>query len=67
MTGEDVARVLAAEPVWASVPVARCLPVDDGRFLDGLTVGGLPRPVEVIATDGLALRAALGAPVAVPA
>ena len=33
---------------------------DDGRFLDGGSVAGLPRPVEVIATDGRALRAALG-------
>jgi hypothetical protein len=33
---------------------------DDGRFLDGTTVAELPRPVEVIPTDGHALRAALG-------
>ena len=33
---------------------------DDGRFLDGVTVDDLPRPVEVVATDGIALRAALG-------
>jgi hypothetical protein len=32
---------------------------DDGRFLDGLTVGDLPRVVEIIETDGIALRAAL--------
>jgi hypothetical protein len=32
---------------------------DDGRFLDGTTVDDLPRPVEVVATDGQALRAAL--------
>ena len=30
-----------------------------GRFLDGVTVAELPRPVEVVATDGIALRAAL--------
>ena len=32
---------------------------DDGRFLDGLTVDDLPQPVEVVATDGIALRHAL--------
>ena len=32
---------------------------DDGRFLDGLGVADLPRPVEIIPTDGIALRAAL--------
>ena len=30
-----------------------------GRFLDGTTPEELPRPVEVVATDGIALRAAL--------
>ena len=33
--------------------------LSEGRFLDGTTVADLPRPVEVIATDGGALRAAL--------
>ena len=28
------------------------MPADDGRFLDGGTVDDLPRPVEVVATDG---------------
>jgi hypothetical protein len=32
---------------------------DDGRFLDGTTVTDLPLPVEVISTDGIALRNAL--------
>ena len=32
---------------------------DDGRFLDGVTVDELPRPVEIVATDGIALRQAL--------
>jgi hypothetical protein len=32
---------------------------DDGRFLDGRSLDDLPRPVEVIATDGIALRGAL--------
>jgi hypothetical protein len=33
--------------------------LSEGRFLDGTTLADLPRPVEVVATDGLALRAAL--------
>ena len=32
---------------------------DDGRFLDGVTIDALPRAVEVVATDGIALRRAL--------
>jgi hypothetical protein len=31
-----------------------------GRFLDGSTPADLPRPVEVLPTDGRALREALG-------
>ena len=31
----------------------------EGRFLDGTTPDELPRPVEIVATDGVALRAAL--------
>ena len=33
--------------------------LSEGRFLDGLTPFDLPRPVEVVATDGVALRRAL--------
>ena len=33
--------------------------LSEGRFLDGLTTADLPRPVEVIPTDGIALRRAL--------
>jgi len=58
MVGEDLTRVLADQP-----PTHRYLLPDvclsEGRFLDGTTVESLPRPVEVIPTDGLALRAAL--------
>mgnify|MGYP006196378443 CR=1 FL=1 len=36
--------------------------LSSGRFLDGTTVADLPRPVEVVPTDGAALRAALGLP-----
>ena len=35
--------------------------LSNGRFLDGLTIDDLPRAVEVIATDGISLRKAIGA------
>ncbi|MET0729488.1 MAG: DUF512 domain-containing protein [Acidimicrobiales bacterium] len=58
MVGEDLARTLAAEP-----PGHRYLLPDvclsNGRFLDGTTPADLPRLVEVIRTDGHALRHAL--------
>ncbi len=58
MVGADIARVLATEP-----PHHRYLLPDvclsEGRFLDGTTPAELPLPVEVVATDGIALRAAL--------
>jgi len=59
MVGEDVARVLAAEPAGHRYLLPDvCLSA--GRVLDGLTVADLPRRVEVVATDGIALRQALG-------
>ncbi len=58
MVGEDLARVLACEPHGHRYLVPDiCL--SRGRFLDGTTPEELPRPVEVVATDGIALRAAL--------
>lgn len=58
MVGADLTRVLADEPAGHRYLLPDvCL--SEGRFLDGLTVADLPRPVEVVATDGLALRAAL--------
>jgi NifB/MoaA-like Fe-S oxidoreductase len=58
LVGEDLARVLADEPSTHRYLLPDvCL--SEGRFLDGTTVDALPRSVEVIATDGLALRAAL--------
>ncbi len=58
LTGEDLARALAG--VGAQ---QRCLVPDaclnEGRFLDGLTLADLPRPVEVVPTDGRSLRRAL--------
>lgn len=58
MVGEDLRRVLAAEPEGHRYLLPDvCL--NEGRFLDGLTPADLPRPVEVVATDGLSLRRAL--------
>ncbi len=58
MVGEDIARVLGAEP-----PRHRYLLPDvclsEGRFLDGMTIDQLPRQVEVVATNGISLRQAL--------
>jgi NifB/MoaA-like Fe-S oxidoreductase len=58
LVGEDIARVLYGEPegdryLLPDVCLSR------GVFLDGTAPADLPRPVEVIATDGLALRRAL--------
>jgi putative radical SAM enzyme (TIGR03279 family) len=61
MTGEDVTRVLAAEPAGHRYLLPDVCLSDDGRFLDGLRVDDLPHPVEVVATDGIALRRALEA------
>ena len=36
--------------------------LSEGRFLDGTTVADLPRPVEVVPTDGIALRRRSGPP-----
>jgi putative radical SAM enzyme (TIGR03279 family) len=58
LVGEDVARVLSAEPEGDRYLLPDvCL--TQGRFLDGLSPEDLPRPVEVVATDGVALRKAL--------
>jgi NifB/MoaA-like Fe-S oxidoreductase len=58
MVGEDVARVLRDEPEGHRYLLPDvCL--SKGRFLDGTTPADLPRPVEIVATDGAALRAAL--------
>jgi putative radical SAM enzyme (TIGR03279 family) len=60
MVGADIARVLASEPVGDRYLLPDvCL--SEGRFLDGLRPQDLPRPVEVVPTDGLSLRRALGA------
>ena len=58
MVGVDLARALADEPQGHRYLLPDvCL--SDGRFLDGTTPSDLPRPVEIVATDGLALRQVL--------
>jgi putative radical SAM enzyme (TIGR03279 family) len=58
MVGEDLARTLAAEPAGHRYLLPDvCL--SGGQFLDGTTPDDLPRPVEIVPTDGHALRAAL--------
>src|SRR6185295_16373104 len=55
MVGDDLQRVLAAEPSGHRYLLPDvCL--SEGRFLDGTTLDDLPRAVEVIATDGISLR-----------
>ena len=59
MVGEDLARVLADQPAGHRYLLPDvCL--TQGRFLDGTAPADLPRPVEIVPTDGRALRAALG-------
>ena len=59
LVGADLARTLAAEPEGHRYLLPDvCL--SNGAFLDGTTPADLPRPVEVVATDGGALRRALG-------
>jgi hypothetical protein len=61
LTGVDIGRALAEEPVGHRYLLPDvCL--SEGRFLDGTTVDDLPRPVEIIPSDGLSLRLALEGP-----
>jgi NifB/MoaA-like Fe-S oxidoreductase len=58
MVGHDLQRVLAAEPAGQRYLLPDvCL--SEGRFLDGMNVEDLPRPVEIVQTDGISLRKAL--------
>jgi putative radical SAM enzyme (TIGR03279 family) len=58
LVGADLARVLATQPEGHRYLLPDvCL--SDGRFLDGTTPDDLPRPVEILATNGVALRKAL--------
>ncbi len=61
LVGEDLARALERAPEGRRYLLPDvCL--SDGRFLDGGHPGDLPRPVEIVASEGDALRAALGSP-----
>jgi putative radical SAM enzyme (TIGR03279 family) len=58
LVGSDVARALVREPVGARYLLPDvCL--SNGVFLDGTRPADLPRPVEIVATDGVALRRAI--------
>lgn len=60
LVGTDIASELAGQPEGDRhlIPDV-CL--SRGRFLDGTRPEDLPRAVEVVGTDGLSLRAAIGA------
>jgi putative radical SAM enzyme (TIGR03279 family) len=61
MTGADLAPVLESAPAgWRYLLPDSTLSRD--VFLDGTSPAGLPRPVEVVATDGRALVSALRNP-----
>ena len=61
MVGEDLARALDRSPQDRRYLLPDvCL--SEGRFLDGATLSGLPRPVEVVPAEGDALRGALEVP-----
>ena len=59
LTGADLTRVLRDEPAGHRYLLPDVCLSDDGRFLDGGTVDELPQAVEVVATDGHALRESL--------
>ena len=59
MCASDIARVLTGIDADARILLPDVCLSDDGRFLDGPHLDELPRQVEVVATDGAALRAAL--------
>jgi putative radical SAM enzyme (TIGR03279 family) len=58
LTGADLTRVLADEPQDHRYLLPDVV-LSEGRFLDDTTPDQLPRPVEVIGTDGTSLVAAL--------
>ena len=58
LTGRDVSDALASEPAGDRYLLPDVVLSRD-RFLDGLAVTDLPRPVEVVPTDGASLVAAL--------
>jgi putative radical SAM enzyme (TIGR03279 family) len=58
LTGADVARALGSVGADTRVLLPDVV-LSNGRFLDGVTLDDLPRPVEVVATDGTTLVAAV--------
>ena len=59
LVGEDIAQTLVKEPEGHRYLLPDvCL--SQGKFLDGMEPSDLPRQVEIIATDGIALKKALG-------
>jgi hypothetical protein len=58
LTGPDLARTLAEQPEGHRYLLPDvCL--TNGVFLDGSSPAELPRPVEIVGTDGASLRRAL--------
>ncbi|MDQ4133967.1 MAG: DUF512 domain-containing protein [Actinomycetota bacterium] len=58
LVGEDIGTVLARQPEGHRYLLPDvCL--SGGRFLDGTSPADLPRPVEVVAADGVSLRRVL--------
>ncbi len=61
LTGVDVGKALADQPDDGRVYLLPDACLSEGTFLDGRTLADLPRPVQVVATDGRSLRLALEA------
>lgn len=59
LTGEDLRRALADEPEGARYLLPDVCLSDDGLLLDGVSIDDLGRRIEVVPTDGGALRRAL--------
>ena len=57
--GTAIMQMPARTPTCAAMTAMTLNALSGGRFLDGTTPDDLPHPVEVIATDGAALRRAL--------
>jgi putative radical SAM enzyme (TIGR03279 family) len=58
LTGADVARAVDATPAGERILLPDVV-LSNGRFLDGTTPEDLPRPVEIVETDGASLVRAI--------
>ena len=58
LTGADVARAVDAAPAGERILLPDVV-LSNGRFLDGSTPEDLPRPVEIVETDGASLVRAI--------